>query len=69
MGYTTPNNKWMAAISEDVKDIFTENLNDVLNVNLIQKNYSSIFNNNAQAENGQTFKLISFAMWCKCFGL
>ena len=69
MGYTTPNNKWMAAISEDVKDIFTTNLNDVLNVNLIQKNYSSIFNNNAQAENGQTFKLISFAMWCKCFGL
>ncbi len=69
MGYSTPNSQWISAIHENVKNDFTSSMNDVLNIPFIHKNYTDLFGNSSQADNGQVFKFISFASWRKVFHL
>jgi asparagine synthase (glutamine-hydrolysing) len=69
MGYSTPNSKWMAAISEHVKPYFTGELAEILNLGKIEKEYDTLFDANSSNDNGQTFKFISFALWHKIFKL
>ncbi len=69
MGYSTPNNKWMAEISESVKPYFSNELSEIVNVKKLLTDYQPLFHSKDETDNGQTFKFISFAIWHKIFKL
>ena len=69
MGYTTPNNQWISHIKSSVKNDFNESLGDILNLKYLHSNYDQLFGKADSADNGQTFKFISFAIWHKIFEL
>ena len=67
MGYTTPNNKWMGALKEEMRPLFNEGLKDIINTSLLLKDYDKFFSPGDPRENGRIFKFISFAVWKKVF--
>lgn len=68
MGYAIPNNPWITDIKDDLKDIFTDDLSEYLNVNGIKKNFDQIFDIRSKPENtSRVFKLIAFAKWKQLF--
>ncbi len=69
LGYTTPNNQWIYEIKEEVKDYFTSDLKDFIDLNYLHKNYDTFFDQRQSPENRRIFKFISFAVWKKVNGL
>ncbi len=69
MGYSTPNNKWIAGIKDSVKNDFDASLGEILDIPKIQNEYANMFGSEDGNDNGQTFKFISFALWHKIFKL
>ncbi|MBN8704056.1 MAG: asparagine synthase (glutamine-hydrolyzing) [Bacteroidetes bacterium] len=65
-GFTTPNNKWINEIKNDIKHYF-ENplLKEFINIELLQKEYNILFSEKKNTDNGRLFKFISFAVWAK----
>ena len=69
MGYVTANNKWIEDIKGDVKDYFTEDLNEYFNRDLLMKEYDAFFSPPNTPENHRQFKYMAFAVWKKVFEL
>ncbi len=69
MGYTTPNNRWIAALKEELRPLFNESLSDFIDTKKLLKDYDRFFSPGEAVENGRIFKFISFAVWKKRFQL
>ena len=70
MGYSTPNNKWVMAIKDEMKDLFNDNsLKEYINTEKLLKNYDSFFDLRHKPDTGREFRFISFALWKKAFGV
>ncbi len=69
MGYVTPNNRWIRDMKEEVRDYFTDDLSDFLNVKAIQKDFDQLFDLKTDTENYRTWKFINFAVWMKVYGM
>ncbi|MFM7022712.1 MAG: asparagine synthase (glutamine-hydrolyzing) [Flavobacteriales bacterium] len=69
LGYTTPNNRWIAEIKDDLRPYFTSGLGEFLDLDYLNKNYNTFFDQRTAAENRRIFKFISFAVWKKVNGL
>ncbi len=69
LGYVTPNNEWLYQIKEDVRDYFSNDLKDYINLDYLNKNYHKFFDQRHLPENRRIFKLLSFAVWKKVNGV
>jgi len=65
LGYTTPNNKWIYEMKDDLRSYFNNDLNEFIAVKNLHKNYDKFFDQRNRPENRRIFKLISFAVWKK----
>ena len=69
LGYTTPNNQWIYEIKNEVRDYFSSDLKDFIDLDYLNKNYDTFFDQRQSPENRRIFKFISFAVWKKVNGL
>ena len=71
MGYVTPNLQWLNKIKNEVKQYFTNDLEEYIDVKKLLKDYDKLFNNDTTSyqEKLRIFKFISFALWKKVYNL
>lgn len=69
MGYITPNNKWLSEIHETLRPYFDQDFSGILNKDLFEKDYKTLFSAEGKPENGRLFKFMAFAVWRKVFGM
>ncbi len=67
MGYTTPNNRWVTEMREEMRPYFTDALKPYFKLDKLLKDYDSFFDIESKAENGRVFKFMLFAVWMKVF--
>ena len=65
LGYVTPNNQWIYNIKNEVKDYFSADLSEYIDVAKLLKDYDKFFDQRQSPENRRLFKFISFAIWKK----
>jgi len=65
LGYTTPNNRWIYEIKDEVRSYFNNDLKEYIDLNYLNKNYDKFFDQRHLPENRRIFKMISFAVWKK----
>ncbi|MCX6181828.1 MAG: asparagine synthase (glutamine-hydrolyzing) [Bacteroidetes bacterium] len=65
LGYTTPNNQWICEIKNEVRDYFSADLSEFIDLDYLHKNYDTFFDQQQSPENRRIFKFISFAVWKK----
>lgn len=68
-GYTTPNSQWVFGLKEHVRELFTNELNDFIDVKRLLKDYDQLFADNGQTDNIRIFRFISFAKWKQLYNL
>jgi len=69
LGYTTPNNQWIYEIKDEIRHYFSADLKDFIDLDYLNKNYNTFFDQQNAPENRRIFKFISFAVWKKVNGL
>jgi len=67
MGYSTPNNRWVSEMKEEMRPYFTDTLKPYLNLDKLTKDYDAFFSIEGKPENGRIFKFMVFAVWMKVF--
>lgn len=68
-GLRVPNNEWMAHIAEEVKPLFKNELNGIIDSKKFLEDYEQIFKTPSPTENYRWFKFLSFAIWLKVFNV
>jgi asparagine synthase (glutamine-hydrolysing) len=69
MGFSTPNNRWVTGIREEMRPYFTDLLKPYVKMDQLQKEYDSFFDIAGKPENGRVFKFMAFAVWMKVFNM
>ncbi|MFQ5335383.1 MAG: asparagine synthase-related protein, partial [Flavobacteriales bacterium] len=69
MGFVTPNNLWIAQLKEHFIPYFEHDKSGILNTDGILKDYKTLLGCENEPENYRLFRLISFAVWMKVFGM
>jgi asparagine synthase (glutamine-hydrolysing) len=63
LGFTTPNNVWIAQIYPQLLHLFNDICSSFLDTKALLKDADWVFNRPNEPENGRLFKLLAFAQW------
>lgn len=69
IGFATPEYYWLNDIKENLKEYFTKDLKDYMDVDKILNNWDSIFNKQKKTGITNLWRFINFAMWKKVYNL
>lgn len=63
LGFTTPNNVWIAQIYPQLLHLFNDTCSTFIDTKALLKDADSVFKRPNELENGRLFKLLAFAQW------
>ena len=69
VGFVTPIDKWIKQIQDQSIGYFDNSLNDFVDVKKIRSDPNGFFDISNHADGVRVFRMISFAVWKKTFGL
>lgn len=69
LGYTTPNNRWLFEMKDELKSYLTKDLNEYIRADKIIKEYDHLFTINHKKVTNRIFPFLLFAIWKKVYCL
>lgn len=69
LGFATPEYFWLNSIKENIKDYFTDDLNDFMKVDKIRQDWDSLFSKQKKTGITNFWRFISFAVWKKVYNV
>lgn len=69
MGYSTPNNKWITDLKDQLRPWFEQDLSGFIEKEKLLRDYDAFFNIKNKPENGRIFKFMAFAVWKEAMNL
>lgn len=67
LGFATPEYNWLTSIKDDLKDYFTDDLNEYMETSKIVNNWNSIFDGQSKTGFTNIWRFINFAVWKKVY--
>jgi len=69
MGFNTPHNLWILKMKDSLRPLFTEKLNEYIDLKKLNKDYDRFFSPDGNNEDKMVFRFITFAKWVEVFNL
>ena len=67
LGFATPEYNWLSSIKDNLKDYFTDDLDEYMETSKIVNNWNSIFDGQSKTGFTNIWRFINFAVWKKVY--